>query len=304
MLGKKYQWEGFDVVPVGCFLEQIVDFTQQMGFAYERSTQYFKDFHTHDRLMLIFPRGSSLMEVRTKNPHNKYTVDYETALSVPKGLVHDTETTSSIFDTVAFYPSAEMIEIAAKKLNLTPEQLNRISSECIKIPRTPLIDTIFQAYFFERVVLNKNKNEYDKEATQFLGRRLLEEVLITTFFPKQERSMHADAQSSDDPNESVSVRALRFIEANLFERMELEDVARIANASISTLLRKFKADVGVTPYTYIKNRRLEEALRLLKSGQHPVGDVALLVGYENFGAFSEAFKEQYGDVPSSVKLST
>jgi AraC-like DNA-binding protein len=304
MLGKKYEWEGFDIVPAGCLLEQIVDFSQPMGFAYERSTQYFKDFHTHDRLMLIFPRGSSLMEVRTKNPHNKYTVDYESVLFVPKGLVHDDEATSSIFDTVAFYPSAEMIEAAAQRLNLTTEQVSRLSNECIKIPRTPLVDTIIQGYFFERVILPKNKNEYDKESTQLLGRRLLEEVLMTTFFPEQERSLHSDAQSSDDPDESVSVRALRFIEAHLFDRFELEDVAQISNASISTLLRKFKADVGVTPYTYIKNRRLEEALRLLKSGQHPVGDVALLVGYENFGAFSEAFKEKFGDVPSSVKLST
>jgi AraC-like DNA-binding protein len=303
MLGKKYKWEGFDIVPAGCLLEQIVDFSQQMGFAYERSTQYFKDFHTHDRLMLIFPRGSSLMEVRTKNPHNKYTVDYESVLFVPKGLVHDDEATSSIFDTAAFYPSSEMIEAAAQKLNLTTEQVSRLSSECIKIPRNALVDTLLQGYFFERVVLPKNKNEYDTEATQFLGRRLLEEVLMTTFFPGQERSMHADAQSSNDPDESVSVRALRFIEANLFDHFELEDVAKISNASISTLLRKFKADVGVTPYTYIKNRRLEEALRLLKSGQHPVGDVALLVGYENFGAFSDAFKEKFGDVPSSVKLS-
>ncbi len=304
MLGKKYQWEGFDIVPAGCLLEQIVDFTQPMGFAYERCTQYFKDFHTHDRLMLIFPRGSSVMEVRTKNPHNKYTVDYETVLSVPKDLVHDDEGMSSIYDTTAFFPSSEMIETAATKLNLTLAQVNHLTTEVIKIPRVPLVDSIFQGYFFERVVLSKNKNEYDKEATQVLGRRILEEVLYTAFHPEKERSLHADSQTSDNPDESVSVRALRYIEANLFDHFELDDVARISNASVSTLLRKFKADVGVTPYTYIKNRRLEEALRLLKSGQHPVGDVALLVGYENFGAFSEAFKDKFGDVPSSVKLST
>lgn len=304
MIGKKFKWEGFDIVPSGCLLEQVVDFSQPMGFAYERSTQYFKDFHTHDRLMLIFPRGSSVMEVRTKNPHNKYTVDYESVLTVPKDLVHDDEGMSSIYDTTAFFPSLEMIDAASKKLGLTPEHLQRLSTECLKVPRVPLVESIFQAYFFERVVLNKNKNEYDQEATQLLGRRLLEEVLMSTFFPEKERSLHADSQTSDDPNESVSVRALRFIEANLFEPMELEDIAKVAHASVSTLLRKFKTDVGVTPYTYIKNRRLEEALRLLKTGQHPVGDVALLVGYENFGAFSDAFKEKFGDVPSSVKLSS
>ncbi len=277
--------------------------TTDMGFAYERSTQYFRDFHTHDRLKIVFPRGSSVMEVRTKNPHNKHTVDYETILFIPKGLTHDDEGMSSIYDTAAFFPSSQMVEAAAKKMNLTHEQVSRLSKECIKVPRIHLVDAIFQAYFFERVVLNKNKNDHDKEAVQLLGRRLLEEVLLTTFYPDKERSMYTDVPASDDPSEPVSVRALRFIEANLFEPKDLEEIAKVAHASVSTLLRKFRADVGTTPFTYIKNRRLEEALRLLKSGQHPVGDVALLVGYENFGAFSEAFKEKFGDVPSSVKLS-
>ncbi|MBY0384953.1 helix-turn-helix transcriptional regulator, partial [bacterium] len=64
---------------------------------------------------------------------------------------------------------------------------------------------------------------------------------------------------------------------------------------------RLRGQPRITPYVYIKNRRLEESLRLLKSGQHTVADVALLVGYESFGAFSEAFKEKYGSSPSTYK---
>jgi AraC-like DNA-binding protein len=46
-------------------------------------------------------------------------------------------------------------------------------------------------------------------------------------------------------------------------------------------------------------RRLEEARRLIEAGTHAVGQVAVLVGYENFGAFSTAFKRQFGRSPSS-----
>jgi AraC-like DNA-binding protein len=298
MVGQKYDWKGFDFIPAGCLLEQVIDLSHDMGFAYERSTRFYKDFHTHDRLMLVFPRGTSMMEVRTKNPNQTLIVDYETVLLVPTDLVHDDEGVSSIYDTMAFYPSDKMIETAFQKFNLTDEHLKRLQTECIKIPRTPLIDQISQAYFFERVILNQ-KN-HDREATNFLGRRLLEEVLLATFFSDQERSM-TKSDIQEDPQAPTSVRAVRFIEANLFEPLDLEQIAKISFASISTLLRHFKEDVGVTPYTYIKNRRLEEALRLLKSGQHSVGDVALLVGYESFGAFSEAFKEKYGSSPSTIK---
>jgi transcriptional regulator GlxA family with amidase domain len=101
--------------------------------------------------------------------------------------------------------------------------------------------------------------------------------------------------------EGILVRAIRFIEANLFEELKLEDIAKRSGASVSTLLRRFKEEVHTTPYTYIKNRRLEEAHRLLANSDHAVSDVAILVGYENFGAFSEAFKEKFGHAPSKLR---
>jgi transcriptional regulator GlxA family with amidase domain len=66
--------------------------------------------------------------------------------------------------------------------------------------------------------------------------------------------------------------------------------AKHAGASVSTLLRKFKSEIKQTPYSHIKNRRLEEALNLLQNTSQSVGEVALLVGYENFGAFKKFLK--------------
>ncbi|PYN71282.1 MAG: hypothetical protein DMD90_00135, partial [Candidatus Rokuibacteriota bacterium] len=36
-----------------------------MGIAYERSVGFYKDAHTHDRPMLVMPRGSCVVKVRT-----------------------------------------------------------------------------------------------------------------------------------------------------------------------------------------------------------------------------------------------
>lgn len=298
MVGKTYPWQGFDFIPSGCLLEQMVDLSADMGFAYERSTKFYKDFHTHDRLMLIFPRGTSAMDVRTKSPEHVYHVNYQSILFVPAHLVHDDEGASSIYDTMAFYPSKSLLEATAKKLNISNEDLKRVENECIKIQRTDRINRLVQAYFYERVLC---KDSLDMDALTFLGRRILEVSLAILFLK--------DVQ--DDPTkpteivkESVTARALRFIEANLFEPIDVPAIAQHAHASVSTLMRHFKTDVGATPHLYIKNRRLEEAMFLLKTGSHPIGDVALLVGYENFGAFSEAFKEKYGESPSFYRKSS
>ncbi len=99
----------------------------------------------------------------------------------------------------------------------------------------------------------------------------------------------------------MTSRALRYIESNLFSKMRLEAIARQAYASPSTLLRQFRRDTGKSPHGYIKTRRLEEARRLIEAGTHPVGDVAMLVGYENFGSFSTTFKKHFGKPPSSFQ---
>ena len=94
---------------------------------------------------------------------------------------------------------------------------------------------------------------------------------------------------------------MRYIESNLFSKIPVKAIARQALASPSTLLRQFRRDTGKSPYGYIKIRRLEEARRLIETGSHAVGQIAVLVGYENFGSFSTAFKKHFGQPPSSFQ---
>src|SRR5438552_2025409 len=75
--------------------------------------------------------------------------------------------------------------------------------------------------------------------------------------------------------DSVTGRAMRYIEANLFSDVPLPAIACHAFASPSTLLRHFRDDTGKTPHAYIKARRMEEARRLLEEGGRAVGDVAM-----------------------------
>jgi len=289
------QWEGFELSPEGCLLEQVIDLNGEIGFAYERSCQYYKDFHIHDRVMFVFPRGAGSMEVHTASPKKTLAVDSQSVLIVPKGLRHDDEGTSAIYDTMALYPTQRQLLASARRLNVPLEKLEVFNCDCIKIKRTKKLAQLLQDYFFERVV---SKTPADDTDAEYLGRKIIDEVL-KSIFPD---FASGSASHEDLPiGESVTVRALKYIESNLFEPLEVAEIAKRSGASVSTLIRKFRTEVGATPYSYIKNRRLEESLELLRSGEHSVGEVALLVGYENFGSFSEAFKLKYGRTPSSVQ---
>src|SRR2546422_10561947 len=85
-----------------------------MGIAYERSVGFYKDAHAHDRPMLVMPRGSCVVKVRTGGSRSSYEIDQASVLIVPRGLAHEDEGVTSIFDTVALYPSASLLsEVAA-----------------------------------------------------------------------------------------------------------------------------------------------------------------------------------------------
>ncbi|MGZ3694890.1 MAG: helix-turn-helix transcriptional regulator [Bdellovibrionota bacterium] len=289
------QWKGFELSPEGCLLEQVIDLEGEMGFAYERCCQYYKDFHTHDRQMFIFSRGSSVMDVRTSKPKKTFRASADNVLLVPKDLDHDDEGKTAIYDTMALYPSQALLRKVATKIKIPLAELEKLESGCLQIKRSKRLVQLAQDFFIGKVLARESQ---DPEELEYLAKQIVAEVL-SAVFPKN--NSIAETKKKNLEEESLALRAIRFIEANLFEPLELAQIAKNSGGSISTLLRKFKEEVETTPYSYIKGRRLEEAMRLLQRGGHNVGDVALLVGYENFGAFSEAFKEKFGQSPSDFK---
>ena len=67
----------------------------------------------------------------------------------------------------------------------------------------------------------------------------------------------------------------------------------------STLLRGFRRELGCTPAAYWRDRRLDEALVLLRSGRHQVAEVAATVGYDNPTSFGWAFRRRFKRAPST-----
>lgn len=285
------QWKGFELLPEGCLLEQFIDLSGAMGIAYERCVEFYKDFHTHDRLMLVFPRGASSMEVRSLRPRGCFRIDNASLLVVPKDLEHDDEGTSAIYDTLALYPTDTLIRSVAQELKLQFGTMEVFHEKCRKLPRTAWLEQLLQEYFYERVLSRSRIGERE----MFLEREIVRE-LLKQFFRLKEIS-HADIDSEG----ATATKAVRYIESNLFSPINSAEICKTIGASESDLLRKFKAATKTTPYNYIKNRRLEEARKLLESTEHPVGDIALLVGYNNFGAFSDAFRAKFGLPPSRYR---
>jgi len=92
--------------------------------------------------------------------------------------------------------------------------------------------------------------------------------------------------------------AAAWVYAHYSEPLTIAQVAAVANMSAATLHRHFKSATGMSPLRFQKHLRLQEARRLLLSGDTTAALVAGAVGYESATQFSREYRLLYGLPPA------
>lgn len=94
---------------------------------------------------------------------------------------------------------------------------------------------------------------------------------------------------------------IRFIEAHLKEKLDLDQIASATHYSKFHLHRMFTNTVGLTIQTYVKRRRLTEAAKLLVFSDKSIIEIAAEAGYESQQAFTHIFTELYKQSPNKFR---
>ena len=92
-------------------------------------------------------------------------------------------------------------------------------------------------------------------------------------------------------------RALRYIQENLEERLDVPTIAHQAGMSVSSLHHDFKRATRMTPVQYLKQVRLLRARQLILDEGCQAAEAALRVGYGSPSQFSREFKRYFGLPP-------
>lgn len=96
-------------------------------------------------------------------------------------------------------------------------------------------------------------------------------------------------------------KSIDFIEENLTEELEIEDIADKAALSPFYYQRIFGALCGMTVGEYIRARRMTLAAQELYRKDIKVIDVAVKYGYDSPDSFAKAFQKFHGIMPSGAK---
>lgn len=80
-----------------------------------------------------------------------------------------------------------------------------------------------------------------------------------------------------------------------------EELAKILNMSVSTMISKFSSSLGVTPNKYIMKRRMEWAKYFIEICHYSLSRVTYDLGFSNQPSFTRAFFRYYGFNPKEMK---
>ncbi|WP_165964900.1 helix-turn-helix transcriptional regulator [Periweissella cryptocerci] len=106
----------------------------------------------------------------------------------------------------------------------------------------------------------------------------------------------------DQPPVSKTVLLVKdYVNIEMFNDVTPKMIADALGFAPRTLYSTFKTETGISLPHYIRNCKLEEAKNLLRNTGMTITEIASMLNYFDSGAFSKAFKEYMGILPSSYR---
>ena len=133
---------------------------------------------------------------------------------------------------------------------------------------------------------------------------LLQATLITCLFkilPKAERKGE-DTKITKTRVKTIS-RVLEYVDDNFHHKITLGELAVKENLSLSYLSHAFKDAMGISFQEYLKQKRFENASRLLQSSEMNLLDISIASGFSDVRYMMKAFSEIAGCSPAEYRRS-
>lgn len=96
-------------------------------------------------------------------------------------------------------------------------------------------------------------------------------------------------------------QVLEYVHVHFTEQLSVSSLAGMAMQSRYHFIRSFKSLTGVTPYQYVLQLRVREAMEQLKKSADTVTDISFNLGFSSTSQFFRAFAKMNGMTPEQYR---
>jgi AraC-like DNA-binding protein len=134
----------------------------------------------------------------------------------------------------------------------------------------------------------------------------LEELVMSSLLYLQPSNYHDDITrpTPASPRRAVIQQAVDYIDDHLAEKITMESLADALHMSVRSIQQGFRAELGMSPTTFIRERRLErvheELSDAIPSDGVTVTAVAERWGFHHLGSFAVEYRKRWGETPSQT----
>lgn len=154
--------------------------------------------------------------------------------------------------------------------------------------RDPQIEAIARLFQAELNTDGMGGQLYAESLMQVLLIHILRQYC--TFQPRMQNDVGGLPKSQLQP-------VLDYIHSYLGQPLQLAELATVAGISQYHFCRLFKHSLGVAPYQYVLQKRMEKAKELLQQDEYTIAEISLLVGCTDQSRFARHFKKYFGVTP-------
>lgn len=125
---------------------------------------------------------------------------------------------------------------------------------------------------------------------------LIQREIVYRLLTGEEGARFREIASSGSQSHRTA-QAANWIRSNYARPLRVQELAASVKLGVSTLHHQFRAMTSMSPLQYQKQLRLQEARRLMLTGNYDAGSAAMEVGYESTTQFSREYSRLFGQPP-------
>lgn len=129
----------------------------------------------------------------------------------------------------------------------------------------------------------------------------LSELLHRLLSKLTSASLGTERRSSGDGAKRDIDAVLEYINENYKEQISVDDMTERIHMSKYHFIRVFRRVMGVTPYSYLTNHRINRSKELLRSTQLSIAEISEECGFLDPGNFIAQFKKRTGMRPMQYR---